>query len=66
MLAAAALTDTLPNEMVLFGVEPKQMDVGIGISQEVTVGMKENINVVVEQLCNYGYEVKNNGIKSEH
>jgi len=66
VLAAAALTDTLPNEMVLFGVEPKQMDVGIGISQEVTVGMKENINVVVEQLCNYGYEVKNNGIKSEH
>ncbi len=42
------------------------MDVGIGISQEVTVGMKEKINVVVEQLRNYGYEVKNNGIKSEH
>ncbi len=66
VLAAAALTDCLPKEMVLFGVEPKEMDVGIGLSPEVATGMEKIIDVVVEQLRDYGYEVKNNGIKYEH
>ncbi len=66
VLAAAALTDTLPKKMVLFGVEPKQLDVGIGLSPEVETGMEKIIDVVVEQLRNYGYEVERNGIKSEH
>ncbi len=61
VLAAAALTDTLPKKMVLFGVEPKQLDVGIGLSPEVAIGMEKIIKVVVEQLRDFGYEVKNNG-----
>jgi len=66
VLAAAALTDTLPEKMVLFGVEPKQLDVGIGLSPEVETGMEKIIDVVVEQLRNFGYKVKKNGIESKH
>ena len=66
VLAAAALTDILPKKMVLYGVEPKQLDVGIGLSPEVENGMEKIIKVVVEQLRDFGYEVKHNGIKSEH
>ncbi len=66
VLAAATLTDTLPEEMVLFGVEPKQLDVGIGLSPEVAGGMEIIIDAVVEQLRNYGYEVKKNGIEYQH
>ncbi|MBM9512869.1 HyaD/HybD family hydrogenase maturation endopeptidase [Desulfogranum marinum] len=66
VLAAAQLTDTLPRELFLYGIEPKNLDVGIGLTPEVEAGMEKVISAVVEQLRNFGYEVKSNGIKSEH
>ena len=66
VLAAAELTDALPKHLTLYGVEPKQLDVGIGLSPEVEAGMEKVISAVVEQLRHSGYEVKHNGIESEH
>lgn len=66
VLAAAQLCDTMPKHLTLFGIEPKQLDVGIGLSPEVEVGMEKTIRAVVDQLRHFGYEVKHNGIKSEH
>jgi hydrogenase maturation protease len=66
VLAAAALTDILPKKMILLGVEPKQLEVGIGLSPEVENGMEKIIDTVVEQLRNFGYEVEENGIESKH
>jgi hydrogenase maturation protease len=62
VLAAAQLEGNLPEKLVLFGVEPKQLDVGIKLSTEVEAGMEKIIDAVVEQLRNFGYEVKSNGI----
>ncbi len=62
VLAAAQLTDNIPEKLILFGVEPKQLEVGIRLSAEVEAGMEKVINAVVEQLRNFGYEVKSNGI----
>jgi hydrogenase maturation protease len=62
VLAAAQLEDNLPGKLILFGIEPKQLEVGIKLSTEVETGMEKVINAVVEQLRNFGYEVKNNGI----
>jgi hydrogenase maturation protease len=66
VLAAAQLCDTMPKQLTLFGIEPKQMDVGIGLSPQVEAGMEKIISAVVDQLRHFGYEVKHNGIKSEH
>lgn len=64
VLAAAQLTETMPRHLTLYGIEPKQLDVGIGLSPEVEAGMEKTIGAVVEQLRHFGYEVKRNGIKS--
>lgn len=66
VLAAAQLTDIMPRHLTLYGIEPKQLDVGIGLSPEVRAGMEKTIRAVVEQLRHYGYEVKRNGIESAH
>lgn len=66
VLAAAQLCDTMPKNLTLYGIEPKQLDVGIGLSPEVEAGMEKIICAVVDQLRHFGYEVKNNGIKSEY
>ena len=66
VLAAAELTDIMPRRLTLYGVEPKQLDVGIGLSPEVEAGMEKIISAVVEQLRHSGYEVKHHGIESEH
>ena len=62
----AELTDALHKHLTLYGVEPKRLDVGIGLSAEVEAGMEKVISAVVEQLRHSGYEVKRNGIESEH
>lgn len=65
VLAAAELSECMPGRLLLYGVEPKQLDVGIGLSPEVEAGMEKIISAVVDQLRNFGYEVKRNGIESE-
>ncbi len=66
VLAAAQLTDIMPKHLTLYGIEPKQLEVGIGLSPEVEAGMEKTIGAVVEQLRHFGYEVKHNGIESKH
>ena len=66
VLAAAQLCETMPNHLTLYGIEPKEMEVGIGLTPEVQTGMEKIISAVVDQLRHYGYEVKHNGIESEH
>ncbi|MBM9614795.1 HyaD/HybD family hydrogenase maturation endopeptidase [Desulfobulbus rhabdoformis] len=66
VLAAAQLGGTMPGSLTLYGIEPKQLDVGIGLSPEVEAGMEKTIGAVVHQLRHIGYEVKTHAIQSEH
>lgn len=66
VLAAAQLSDAMPESLTLYGIEPKQIDVGIGLSPEVEAGMEKTIGAVVQQLRHFGYEVKPYGIQSEY
>ena len=66
VLAAAQLTDAMPGRLTLFGIEPKELEVGIGLSPEVEAAMEKTIRAVVDQLRHFGYEVQRNGIESEH
>jgi hydrogenase maturation protease len=58
LLATASLTDDLPAKMVLFGIEPKELDLGLSLSAEVENSLDTIINAVIDELHNFGYEVK--------
>lgn len=54
LLAAATLTGELPRRLVLFGIEPARVELGLGLSEEVRGGFNKLINVVVDELRNIG------------
>ena len=57
LLAAAMLTDEMPKQLVLFGIEPKDIVLGIGLSREVRKGLDHLLEVVVDDLRRIGCEV---------
>ncbi|TAL25813.1 MAG: HyaD/HybD family hydrogenase maturation endopeptidase [Nitrospirae bacterium] len=57
ILAAARLTDELPKQMVLFGIEPKKIGVGLELSQEVKKNFDKLLNVVIEEVRKIGYDI---------
>lgn len=54
LLAAASLTGEMPKQLVLFGIEPKEIVLGIGLSREVRRGLEHLIEVIVEDLRRIG------------
>ncbi len=62
VLAAAQLTESLPEKLILFGIEPKCLKVGLELSAEVQTAMEHVVHAVADQLRQFGYEVKYNGI----
>ena len=50
LLAAAMLTDELPKNLVLFGVEPASIDIGLDLSDTVEACVDKLVNAVAEEL----------------
>jgi len=61
VLAAARLTGELPQQMVLFGMEPKHLETGLELSEEVRRSLLKLVNVVVEEIRDSGYPVETLG-----
>lgn len=57
LLAAATLTDEIPKKLVLFGIEPKEIVMAIGLSDEVRASMDHLVEVVVDELRRLGCAV---------
>ena len=57
LLAAAMLTDELPENLVLFGVEPESLDVGLDLSDRVEASVDKLVHAVVEELRAIGCTV---------
>ncbi|MBI5639537.1 MAG: HyaD/HybD family hydrogenase maturation endopeptidase [Nitrospirae bacterium] len=57
LIATATLTDELPKKLVLFGIEPKEIVMKLGLSDEVKKGMDHLLEVIVEELKRLGCEV---------
>lgn len=58
LLAAATLTDELPKNLVLFGIEPKRIELGLRLSDEVKANFDKLISAVVEQIRGLGCSVE--------
>ena len=54
LLAAATLTGELPRHMVLFGIEPKRVELGLEMTEEVKGSFEKLVGVVVDELKRIG------------
>lgn len=54
LLAAAMLTDELPWNLVLFGVEPESIDIGLDLTDTVEASLEKLIDAVVNEIRDLG------------
>ena len=60
VLATAQLTAKVPERLLLFGIEPKNLQVQIGLSPEVEAGLEKALDAVVAELCAMGHTLVEN------
>lgn len=58
VLATAELTDKVPQRLLLFGIEPKRLDVAVGLSPEVSLGMEKALSEVASTLHALGHSLQ--------
>lgn len=58
VLAAATISGRLPANMVLFGVEPKTVQLGLGLSIEVRAVFGKLVRLVIDELRHIGCEAE--------
>jgi hydrogenase maturation protease len=57
LLAAAMLTDELPKNLVLFGVEPESIDIGLDLTATVEASVDKLVAAVADELRAIGCSV---------
>ncbi len=58
VLAAATISGRLPGNLVLFGIEPKTVRLGLGLSEEVRSSLDKLVGKVIEELERLGCAVE--------
>ncbi len=58
VLAVATISDRLPGNLVLFGVEPKTVRLGLGLSKEVRASLDKLVATVIQELGRLGCAVE--------
>ncbi len=58
LLATAEISGNMPKNLVLFGIEPKSMELNLELSQEVQDGLDRLLEVVIEELRGLGCSVE--------
>jgi len=61
VLAAATLTDSMPRNLVLFGVEPLEINLGMELSVPVAEQMPRLVQMIVDELNVMGVTLKLKG-----
>jgi hydrogenase maturation protease len=57
LLAAAMLTDELPKKLVLFGVEPENLDIGLDLTDTVEASLEKLMGAIIDELRSAGCSV---------
>lgn len=55
LLAAGILTDQIPKQIILFGVEPERLETGVVLSACVEASLEKIISAILEELTQAGY-----------
>jgi len=61
VLGAAAITDNLPRNLTLFGIEPKEMSTGLDLSPAIAQNLDRLVDMVVAELEAIGVKVQSKG-----
>ena len=61
VLATALITDALPAEIVMFGVEPHTMKTGLALTPVVEASLDKLVDTVVGELRRIGHAVQERG-----
>ena len=57
LLAAAMLTDELPPNLVLFGVEPENLDIGLNLTDTVEASVEKLTGAIIDELRSIGCSI---------
>ena len=57
LLAAAMLTDELPPNLVLYGVEPENLDIGLNLTDTVEASVEKLTGAIIEELRSIGCSI---------
>ena len=57
LLAAAMLTDELPPNLVLFGVEPENLDIGLDLTDTVEASVEKLTGAIIDELRSIGCSI---------
>jgi hydrogenase maturation protease len=57
LLAAAMLTDELPKKLVLFGVEPENLDIGLDLTDTVEASLEKLMGAIIDEVRSAGCSV---------
>ena len=58
MLVAAKLRDLYPKEVVLWGVQPQSLDVGLALSPVVSEQLQPLVEKAVDELRHWGMSIR--------
>jgi hydrogenase maturation protease len=59
LLATATISGHLPSKIVLFGIEPKTVELGLGLSDEVKASLERLLEAVLGELRDSGCTFEN-------
>ena len=57
LLAAAMLTEELPKNLVLFGVEPENLDIGLDLTDTVEASVEKLTGAIIDELRTIGCSI---------
>jgi hydrogenase maturation protease len=58
VMGIAVITDNMPQNIALFGIEPKELSTGLELSQEVAGNLSQLVDMVVDELKAIGIKVQ--------
>ena len=58
VMAIAAITGNMPQHMILFGIEPKNLSTGLSLSAEVGRNLNRLVGMVVSELKGIGVDIQ--------
>ncbi|NQS71258.1 MAG: HyaD/HybD family hydrogenase maturation endopeptidase [Desulfobulbaceae bacterium] len=58
VLATAQLTGKVPQRLLLFGIEPKSLEVTMGLSPEISQALEKTLDAVVAALSSMGHQIQ--------
>jgi len=61
VLGVAAITDNLPRNLTLFGIEPQEMTTGLDLSPAIAQNLNRLVDMVVAELEAIGVKVQSKG-----